>query len=383
MSLDNQKIYNHLLEVANNSNVESIYREIIESIYEESKFYIFMLMGVLLLFSVVGSVANTFVLFVFKMIFDKHFNRKIQSKLAATSSYRDKIYEKISSTKEEDLINVKVLYRDQDDQKTIKLYENYNNVKKKLIFNTNIYLFYSLIRYLAFVDLFTCSIAIPATIYEIFYNMKINEFSCKLFEFLRAFGVITSNFIIILIAVERYKALKKLSNFKFVFFKFCIFSIILISLIISGFCMLQVSTYQKVANSIIHIGMCFKSENFFISNYNKALSIIIVTFFVCGIISVSIIHVLIFRRCVTLNKRYKIGKESENRMLKKTVQTFKRSGEVEKLKIEIRRNIVNKILARRNKEAAKVRADLPLCDALFKWNFSFVCVENGILLLDK
>jgi hypothetical protein len=316
----------------NNSDADyiKIYLKIMEDIYEESKAYLYILIVVLLLFSIIGTVSNLFTFFLFKFIFNKNFNRKIQSNLAAVVAGKSKrgTRNRLISTNnakeheevgDEDEVIFNHYYEDEGDNKAIKLHVNFDKIKKKLIFSSNLRVFYTLIRYLALVDLFTCSFAIPVTVYEIWYNMKINEFYCKLFEFMRSFGILLSNFLIVLIAIERYNALTNLRNIKKIMFRIRISFVIIISILFGLVCSLQVSVYQKFDGTIIYTGVCMLSDS--VSHLiNKIVTISITILFLFCIILLTIIYIFLFKRIFELNSRYRMRKEAINRIFKNSIQ---------------------------------------------------------------
>jgi hypothetical protein len=317
----------------NNSDADYIklYLKIMEDIYEESKAYLYILIVVLLLFSIIGTISNLFTFLIFKFIFNKNFNRKIQSNLAAvvtgTSIYKRGTRNRLISTNnakeheevdDEDVVIFNHYYEDEGDNKAIKLHVNFDKIKKKLIFSSNLKVFYTLIRYLALVDLFTCSFAIPVTVYEILYNMKINEFYCKLFEFMRSFGILLSNFLIVLIAIERYNALTNLRNVKKMF-RIRISFVIIISILFGLVCSLQVSVYQKFDGKIIYTGVCMLSDS--VSHHiNNIVTVSITILFLFCIILLTIIYILLFKRIFELNSRYRMRKEALNRIFKNSIQ---------------------------------------------------------------
>ena len=298
-------ILNHT-NFSNQENVETMYRNVFESIYDssyaESKNYLLILISILLICSIIGSIANLLVIIIFKFIFNKRFNRNIQSKLASFGLI-ETVLNKNNDTAVTTKRNV-----------SIRFYEEFNIKKNKLTFNSNLKLFFTLVRYLAVVDLFTCSIAVPATAYEIWNNMKINEICCKLFEFLRAIGVVASNFIIILISIERYLALYNIRRHTYKnAFKFRISIVIIISIFIAVLFMLQVSVYQRAENSIIFIGICLKSENIFKRQYSKIIDLIVTCLFLIGSLFVSIVYFMIFKESFQIRKQYQRKKEAEYR----------------------------------------------------------------------
>jgi hypothetical protein len=294
----------HLLNVINNTNFndkanipsfyKKLFQKVYDSLYEESRLYLFILIGVLLMCSLIGSISNLCVVFVFKSVFNKNFNRNIQTQLIA-AAYRN----------ETEFIFQAVLPNDYQIRKKIfKLYEAFNNMRNQLIFNSDVKQFYALIRYLALVDFFTCSIVLPMTAYEIWNNMKVNGFNCKLFEFCRAFGVVASNFIIVLIAIERFLALYNLKKYKRLIFRFRLTLAILISIIIAVICMLQVSVFQKIGNVLIDIGVCLKSEYIFKNEYSRIIYLSITSVFAICMIFVSIVYFIIFRKTYEIESRH-------------------------------------------------------------------------------
>lgn len=166
---------------------ENIFKKLYLNIHQESQDFFHIIIAILLVVSIIGSFSNFSIIFVFKFIFDTNFNRRIESALAAVSNCHINCNNSATIT-QEPIIQI---MEDKKNSEIMKLYESYINSKKKLLLNSNFSLFYKLIFYLALIDLFTCSVAIPVTIYEILNDMKINEICCKLFEFIRAFGVIS------------------------------------------------------------------------------------------------------------------------------------------------------------------------------------------------
>ena len=222
--------------------IRSVLANLYSNFYKESKEFIYIIIALLVMFSAIGSITNSYVIFVFKFIFDKKFNRDIESKLAATSNCHLKKRRSKNFEEFEIILNKEVGW---------EIIESYNNAKKKLLYNSNFNLLYTLISYLSFIDFFSCAIAIPVTAYEILNNQKINELCCKLFEFIRAFGVIASNFVIVMISIERYIALYKLENSsRKNFFKFRISFVVFLSGFLSILILPLVSVYQKVENRI-------------------------------------------------------------------------------------------------------------------------------------
>ena len=273
-------------------NFNTMLGKITESFYdavfdEQSKLNLLILIIVLLLFGLIGTIANVYVLFIFKFIFKKHFNRDIQAKLVAAALH-------------ENALKVSTHYDNHRECKRrealVKLYKSFNNMRNQLLFNSELKIFYSLIRYLAVIDLFTCSIAIPVSVYEILKRYKISEFSCKLFEFIRAFGVISSSFTIILISIERYISLYKLQTFKKYFLKFRKVFATTITIIISIVCMLPVSVYQKYNDRIVYSGVCLKSKYTLNDFGHNVVNIMITTIFISGSIIVLILYSLIFKK---------------------------------------------------------------------------------------
>jgi hypothetical protein len=353
-------------------NTESIYRQVIENIYdssyEESKVYLLILIIILLICSLFGSISNLFVIFIFNFKFNQNLKFKLTKPTTTTTRHRSKnsilqscflkhtvsfidnnnnnntSLRSIKTTKPNKKLQAVTFETNPEQQqqqqdlienvnnnKKISLYTNYNyKHKKQFFYNSNLKLFYTLIRYLAIVDFLTCSIAIPITAYEIWYNMKMNEIFCKLFEFIRAVGVIASNFIIILIAIERYIALCKLRNFKVKLFKLRIFLVIFLTIFIGIICMLQVSSYQRVDNYVIYIGICLQSQLTFRNELSKLIWLLITLLFIIGSLFVSVLYILIFKRTFELNKRREMRKKRENRIFKRALSNSfsNKNGEV-------------------------------------------------------
>jgi hypothetical protein len=290
----------------------SIFKRVLDEIYskslQDSKTFSVSLLISLLIGSFLSSIANIFVIFIFMFDLNKNLNRELKLK-KDTEHQQQNESEQIRNNEKEGI----------RENKSDKLFIKYNLMKKKLIFNANLKLFYTLVRYLAFIDLFTCSIAIPVTVYEIFNNMIINEFFCKIFEFIRAIGVIGSNFIIILIAVERYMAICKMKSIQLKLFKYCIFLIIFLSISISIITMLSVSVYQKGHVGIIFVGFCLKSQIIFTDDIHKIICYLVTSIFLISGCFTSFVYVLIFRKTFKLNKRNEIRKKNEKRLFKNAI----------------------------------------------------------------
>ena len=184
---------------SNHKDVESMYRSVFTNIYassyKESRVSFYILMAILLACSIIGTLANLLVLIIFKFIFNTQFNRKIESKLVSSVN-------SATDTK----VNLNGAIKITEESSMNNAYKGFINNKNQLIYNPNLRNFFTITQYLAIIDLLTSSFAIPTTTFEIWNNMNIGEFSCKLFEFMRATGVIASDFLIILIAIERYMA---------------------------------------------------------------------------------------------------------------------------------------------------------------------------------
>ena len=308
----------HLYEIfnktnfSNSENIESMYRNILtdiyESSYEESKVYLIILITILLICAFIGSIANLLVICIFNCIFSKNSSFAFESKFQEASIESANLKKHSEDEK-------------QRTEETIKLEENFLNMKNQLIFNSSSKLFYKIIRYLAIVDLFTCSFAIPVTTFEIWNNMRINEFYCKLFEFIRAIGVIASNFIIVLIAVERYMALYNLRNLKSTYLYLRTGSLLLVTALIGIVCMLQVSVYQRVNSSSIYVGICLKSEILFNKNFSRMIDLLVTSIFIIGLSFVSIIYIIIFKKIFELSKRCQQKKNAEIELLRTSGQT--------------------------------------------------------------
>ena len=300
----------NIFDVLNNTNfsyqesIETMYRNVLESIYDssyaESKKYLLILIAILLICSIIGSIANIFVLCIFKFVFD---NKKLIREVQAEP---------------------KTVYKSNQSKENISMiYGKLNSRRNQLFFNSKIKEFYALIRYLAIIDLYTCSIAVPVTVYEIWNNMKISEFSCKLFELMRAIGVITSNFVIILISIERFNALYKPNNYKKDLLKIRIILSMVISTLIGIICMLQVSVYQKTNDSmVVFIGICLKSEYTFKKKDTEIINISVTSIFLVGCLFVSIIYILIFKKTFSIQKLRTSREENQLRLITKAfIQT--------------------------------------------------------------
>ena len=200
---------------------------------------------------------------------------------------------------------------------------------------------YLLIQYLALVDFLTCSLAMPATIVEIWNLTESNEALCKLFEQLRATGFVLSNFIVIIISFERYFLMCKpfvFTKFKKTYLKKALFVITLLSFFIGILSMLQLSVYQKIEGTIVFIGVCLPSE--MSMTYDLKLKFIITSFFLLGACIVGFIYILIFKAAFLLNKK----KQVRSRIAKRAniLNSQKRTSDlitVDKKKGSFQRNI--------------------------------------------
>jgi hypothetical protein len=146
-----------------NGHLQKIIENIIESGRSENRLQIVVLTVLLGFFSVVGTLSNLFVIIVFS------FNVKNFKRL------------NIAHNLNQDPLTAPVLANNAFFQQNFR--QNFSNLQR----------FYSLIKYLAMTDLFTCAIAIPSTIFEIWYDKHINEFFCKIFEQFRATGRFAAN----------------------------------------------------------------------------------------------------------------------------------------------------------------------------------------------
>ena len=343
MILDYLKMENHLSEIINNTNfsnhknIETMYGNILnniyESIYMESQHYLLILIIFLLTSSIISSIANLFVICIFTILFNKNLSRRFHTLLDVNKNEKN-----LTTIVIKPVSNLNL----DDQEKRANIIEKFNKTKHSFILNQDLRLFYSLIRCLAVVDLFTCSVVVPVTVYEIWNNMKINEIFCRFFEFIRALGVISSNFIIILIAVERYLAVYAPKKFSKSVFNIRFIIGAIISVMIAIVCMLQVSVYQRTENSIIFIGICLKSEYVFNSVSARIINIIITSIFLSGLTFVSIVYIMIFRKTYQVQKKHKLRRESEVQLFKRAFNTLNEAS-VEKSKQSIEKAIELKI----------------------------------------
>ena len=337
MEIDKNMIKSDFYNIFNKTNfndsgmINLMFKNIFENIYGrsyvDSKNYLFILMTVLIACSIIGTIANSFVIFVFCFIFNKEFYRKIQSKLV------------VSTILNNNASNRRKSKDDEERKKMIDVYENLSDLRNKLILKPDLKLFYSLIRYLAVIDILTCSLAIPTTIYEIWNNMKINNFYCKLFEFMRSFGVVASNFVIILIATERLIVLYKPKNFQKYYSNIRIVIATLISIGISILCMLQVSVYQRANHAIIYIGICLKSENTFKQKSSQIIYRFITFMFIINCLFVTLIYVLIFTKTFNIHKKQKLRKNKEfllvSKVLNENLETLETKNSISRQTIDM------------------------------------------------
>ncbi len=128
-------------------------------------------------------------------------------------------------------------------------------------------------------------------------------------------GVLASNFLIILIAIERYSAIYKLNfnSFRFRPFYLRLITIVLVSIVISVFNMLQSSVYQIVGNNqVVFIGICLPSERTFKFELSKIIRLVVTSILIVGSVFVMLTYTAIFKRSLELNKRRKVRKLKED-----------------------------------------------------------------------
>ena len=345
MKLENLFTYLNHTNFSDHEDVKIMYKRIFESIYnssfEDSKIYLSVLIFILLFLSVIGSIGNLFLICIIKYIFNKNFNRQIQSKLVAYVYWHESDINMPQNT-------IHDLNKNERRKEITELYQNFNNMRSQIVFNSNLKQFYYLICFLAITDLFTCSIAIPATAYEIWRNMKISELNCKLFEFIRAFGVVESNFTIVLIAIERYATLCNPRNPK----KYLIIRISLtisLSILIAVLCMFQASIYQRTEFSEINTGICLMSEHNFKNQYSQIINYIITSILITGGLFVSTVYGLVFFKSYKTfkNKREYFDSDQDTviKLTKLSSKTSTRNAVNEELKSQPIQNndlIINK-----------------------------------------
>jgi hypothetical protein len=325
----------------NDDNVVDIFSYIFDSSYGDSWTYLTIFLCVLLICSIIGSIANLFFICIFTLIFNKNFNQKIHTKLTTDAhrltEFRSQLTSLVhkttpspnkSSANEINLISlvtdVQVVTNNDHNNKTIKLYEDYAKLKNKLALNSNLKVFYSLIYYLAFVDSFTCLLAVPVTVYEIKNNLILNEFCCKLFEFMRSTGVIFSNFIIILIVIEQYKSLSAVGMVSKKFFYIRLFLVLFFSILIGTLSTLQVSVYQRAGDLLLFTGRCLKSEQIINFKLTEIINILTTSIFIVGSVFVAFVYSLIFKKTFELNERHTKRKTNEKNMLNRARFNSKR-----------------------------------------------------------
>ena len=277
--------------------------------------------------SVIGSIANLIFICIFTLIFNKNFNHKIHTKLTTDAHHLTEfrsqltnlvhkttpspIFDKTSTNDINLMTAVPVSSNSHNNNETIEKYDDYAKLKNKLALNSNLKVFYNLIYYLAFVDAFTCLFAVPVTVYEIKNNLKLNEFCCKLFELMRSTGVIFSNFIIILIAIEQYKSISAVGMASKRFFYIRLFVALFCSILIGTLSTLQVSVYQRAENLVIFTGICLKSEQIMNFKFSGKINILMTSIFIVGIIFVAFVYALIFKKPFQLNERHTKRKNNE------------------------------------------------------------------------
>ena len=315
--LDNQVLKNRSHNFTNETNVHKIYDGSIENIYEANSLYTCIFLTALFLSSLIGSIANLSVICILQFIFNKKFNRSIQSKITAASSFYIHRVKKITD-EEDSARKIKKLEIPPKQIQVIELYENYNRMKRKIIFSSNMILFYKLLSYLATVDFLASSFTIPVTIYEIRNNVKINYHNCKIFEYIRSFGVITSNFIITLIAMERYIVLYQEKNLSKNSFKFrIIFSLIFSALLSLPFVFEVNMNGKREINSLNFTGTCLISNNQWIHGIIKKIICLTMTI---GVLYVVIVYVLVLKKTISKKSLAEVQHSFKIKIYKNTAE---------------------------------------------------------------
>ena len=176
---------------------------------------------------------------------------------------------------------------------------------------------YLLIQYLAIVDFLTCAIALPATIVEIWLFTNSNEVFCKLFEQTRASGVLLSNFLVILISLERFMLLCRpffFKNFKNNYFIRILIVITVFSFGLATLSMFTLSVYQRMDDELIFVGICLPKNDSPPLLIN-ALKITITSVMIAGIFLVKFLYLFIFKKALDL-KRKKVDRKCFNDQLR-------------------------------------------------------------------
>jgi hypothetical protein len=234
--------------------------------------------------------------------------------------------------------------------KRIKIYESYNCLKKKLIFNSNMIIFYKLLASLAVIDLFTCSLAIPFSVFEIFIGNFQNDYFCKLFEFFRSFGIISSNFIIILIAMERHIVVYMEKDLNIKLFKYLFICSLFITLFLSFLLMLQVGAYHKLNDgSIYYSGVCMNSFLIFNKYIKKFLWLLMTLIIISGAIYISVVYTLIFIKTIRIKNRRELRNAFEIEILQNAVKNSVTSGPTKYGK-KASCNVIEKLKLKENKK---------------------------------
>nr|QVK45744.1 G protein-coupled receptor [Proales similis] len=167
-------------------------------------------------------------------------------------------------------------------------------------------LLHLLIRFLSLVDLLICSIAVPGTIFETWRYASSNEFVCRLLEQIRATGVLLSNFIVIMIAVERYFLICKptmLKSFKKLFFKLLVYPLTGLSVLMGIFNMLDVSVYQRFTHKIVYVGICLRSNLITSEEWNKGLQLTVTALVIACAFIVGFIYSFILMAAFEVNQK--------------------------------------------------------------------------------
>jgi hypothetical protein len=180
---------------------------------------------------------------------------------------------------------------------------------------------YLLIHYLAIVDFLTCFIAIPATTVEIWLFTESNEVFCKSFEWLRASGVLLSNFLVILISLERFLLLcqpvfyKKLKRAHFVWL---LVAATVLSFSLGTLSMFTLSVYQTTEIGEVFVGVCLPKMNS-PANLILALKYLSTSVLILGIFIVKLLYVFIFKKALEVKSK-KVDRMMFNDKLKQNAK---------------------------------------------------------------
>lgn len=259
----------------------------------KNKFVI--LISTLFVLAIIGSFSNLMVLIVLALR-DDCMELDIKNNVGRSKNVEETITEE-----------TKFMCKNKNDKNGLVKYKK-SAVKLKINKKSNSIIspkpIYLLIQYLAVVDFITCSVAMPGTIIEMLNINKSNEVFCKIFEQIRATGVLLSNFLVLIISFERFMLLcKPFNNLKIIHFKILLIIITIFSLLMGGLSAYQVSVYQKFEGKVVFIGICLANDVGWSTKSVKILKLFITSFLLIGASVIGFLYIFIFRQAFIINKK--------------------------------------------------------------------------------